>query len=50
MAASLWTTLLWLLVHGCVCSQEQVEKGCMKWRVDESNEENVCCDVCHPGE
>lgn len=49
MAASLWTTLLCLLVHGCFCSQEQVEKGCMKWRIDESNANNVCCDICHPG-
>lgn len=41
--------LLCLLLHGS-CSEGQVLKGCMKWSMDETNEKNVCCDICHPGE
>uniref|UniRef100_H3D4S4 Tumor necrosis factor receptor superfamily, member 9a n=1 Tax=Tetraodon nigroviridis TaxID=99883 RepID=H3D4S4_TETNG len=27
----------------------QIQKGCMKWSPDETNDKNVCCDICHPG-
>lgn len=50
MAASLWMMLLCLLMHGSFCSEWPIQKGCMKWSSDETNDKNVCCDICHPGE
>lgn len=49
MAASLWMVLLCLLMHGSFC-EGQIQKGCMKWSSDETNDTNVCCDICFPGE
>lgn len=50
MAASLWMMLLCLLMHGSFCSEGQIKKGCAQWSIDETNDNNVCCDICHPGE
>ncbi|XP_070695918.1 tumor necrosis factor receptor superfamily member 9a [Pempheris klunzingeri] len=46
MAVILWMMGLSLLMHGCLCSIGQADRGCMKWR---QNGENVCCVTCHPG-
>lgn len=46
MAVLLWAMGLCLLVQGCLCSVGHTDQGCMKWR---QHGEDVCCEVCHPG-
>eukprot|EP00066_Takifugu_rubripes_P011763 XP_011601029.1 PREDICTED: tumor necrosis factor receptor superfamily member 4-like [Takifugu rubripes] len=49
MAVTLWMMLLCLLMHGSFCINEHIERGCLKWSLDKTDENNVCCDVCRPG-
>ncbi|XP_029292326.1 tumor necrosis factor receptor superfamily member 9a [Cottoperca gobio] len=46
MAAILWAMGVSLLMHSCLCSVEQTDRGCMKWTPKGAN---VCCEACYPG-
>ncbi|XP_040008490.1 tumor necrosis factor receptor superfamily member 9a [Xiphias gladius] len=46
MAVIPWVMGLSLLMHCCLCSFGQTERGCMKWT---PQGENVCCETCYPG-
>ncbi|XP_029012238.1 tumor necrosis factor receptor superfamily member 9-like [Betta splendens] len=48
MAVVLRAALLWLLMHSCLCSVGQTDKGCMKWNLLK-NTDDVCCEECYPG-
>ncbi|XP_035513134.1 tumor necrosis factor receptor superfamily member 9a [Morone saxatilis] len=46
MAVILWAMGLFLLMQSSLCSVGQTDRGCMKWT---PKGENVCCEICHPG-
>uniref|UniRef100_UPI0037E72787 tumor necrosis factor receptor superfamily member 9a n=1 Tax=Semicossyphus pulcher TaxID=241346 RepID=UPI0037E72787 len=47
MAVILYAMALSLLLQGCLCSVPQANTGCLKW--SKSQGDDVCCDICHPG-
>lgn len=38
--------VLYLLMQGCVCSEESLDVGCRSW---DSKGDDACCNECHPG-